>query len=108
MTKPKQQTPEAVLRTWYCPFQCGWFRDFNIDPDHAYEIVYHPLVGYTTEAALARFDIASHVCEDYWQAMERLKNAGMQGGWTAGTPGTRRTVFPQLTPALAANNSAGG
>lgn len=65
-------------RVYRCPFRCGWFREYNVSPEHAYKILWHPLLGYVTEANLARFDIASHLCESYLDAKVRLMNARVQ------------------------------
>lgn len=67
----------AITRVYWCTFNCGWFREYNTDPAHAYKIISHPYYGTHTEAQIARFDIAMHDCNEYWRAKGRLINAGM-------------------------------
>ena len=64
---------EGKVTRWTCPKLCGYYRPWHDSPAYYDRIVEHPLYGWVNGRQLVEQDIASHDCEQYLAALERLR-----------------------------------
>lgn len=73
--RPVGRTLRPALGIYRCPRECGWRREFHLDPVWQEEVVDHPGYGKVKEIGLVNLDIANHECKAYIAAAERLRKA---------------------------------
>jgi hypothetical protein len=62
-----------TIKRWTCPRQCGWFRDWNDQPEYLKFYYIHPTYGLVSGEEAKDRDIANHVCGFYRLAKSHTK-----------------------------------
>jgi len=67
----------------YAECGCGWYRDITESPTWKSKVIHHPVYGKVTNISAANWDVVTHTCESYREAL---------AVWSSNTGKTNSTV----------------